>query len=152
MLSSARGKSFTKISLEKIITKEIQCLMTLTNTCGFHSGQNTLGNWQMRLMGTCIWIEDVTCTVLTNVKWETNRNICPFCQIYWWWLTFMWKNDSSQLHWFLPFLSIWKWLPFCCFSYQLLLWFKILSHILFLRNVKSGLLSYYKAHPTAAFC
>lgn len=107
----------------------------------YSEGQTHLdaGSWVWREW--CVSIKPITCTVLTNVKWETNRNICPFCQIYQWWLIFIWKNDSSQIHWFLPFLSIWKWLPFCCFSYQLLLWFKILNHILLLRNVKSGLFS-----------
>lgn len=35
-----------------------------------------------------------------------------------------WQFTASLV---LPFLSMWKWLPFCCFSYQLLLWFKILT-------------------------
>lgn len=51
----------------------------------------------------CISIKHITCNVLTNVKWETNRNIYPFCQIYQWWLIFIWNNDSSQLHWFFLF-------------------------------------------------
>lgn len=148
MLFSKRGKSlhqnFTK--LRKLSPRKYCAWWNWhIQRCRFHSEQNTIESWQLSLRGVVYFNKTHHMWCINKCKMG-NRNICPFCQIYQWWFIFIWKNDSSQLHWLFLFFPYGNDYLFCCFSYQLLLWFKILNHILFLRNVKSGLCSAAKRH------